>query len=656
MVINNGGNVGIGTSAPAEKLHIVGGSIRIDDGTKPYTLPSSDGSIGYIMQTDGAGTVSWVDPATLSDGDWIKGTGTVYNNTDRIGVGTANPSSAAMMHISNTSSYQHSLLVNAQSTTTSFQNGIYVYMIQGSSGPANAIHTFVNANGTNIARGLSTTLDVGNTVNPTSIYGASVYFQGGSSTFNNNSYGFYANFSGLTTASGANKYGVYVTGENKNYFSSSVGIGAQSPNNALEIYQNNSISSPFFLPTIKITADNTGGLIPSIILLNFDNNSSPPVFTFGKSRGSVSSPSAVLYNDALGEISFMGETGAGSYLGAQITAMASQNFSVSQQGTSLDFKTVSNGSTTLTSKLFIAGNGNVGIGTSTPGAQLHVVGGSSRFEPSSNGYAIISPYSGTPQFLMTDGSSWTVGIRSSGPTYFNGGNVGIGTSSPTNKLTIIGSATNNAILYVKNNSTTNPKGLIIDLPNVSVGGNCGTPTTSTTDNFIEFRRNGTLLGGVFAGSPPNGVCYAQTSDRRLKTNIQDYENALSLIEKMKPRVYEWKANPGHKEVGFIAQELYEVFPQVVTGTPDGDPKTSPMMVDYGKLTPVAIQGVKELNQKLKQQQQLIEKLQAELQSLKQQNQELKAENHTIKQKLQDLDNLKAEVEHIKTYLKMESKK
>lgn len=54
-----------GTSFWDTGLEIHEGTISIGD-TNPYTMPGADGTANYVLQTDGAGTVSWVDGSTLA--------------------------------------------------------------------------------------------------------------------------------------------------------------------------------------------------------------------------------------------------------------------------------------------------------------------------------------------------------------------------------------------------------------------------------------------------------------------------------------------------------------------------------------------------------------------------------------------------------------
>ena len=85
----NNTNVGIGTSNPNFKLHVVGGLIVVDDGSNPYSLPLADGNPGEFLQTNGVGTTSWQPVPTAKWG----GTGvtTLATASDNVGIGTTNP-------------------------------------------------------------------------------------------------------------------------------------------------------------------------------------------------------------------------------------------------------------------------------------------------------------------------------------------------------------------------------------------------------------------------------------------------------------------------------------------------------------------------------------------------------------------------------------
>jgi hypothetical protein len=92
-----------------------------------------------------------------------------------------------------------------------------------------------------------------------------------------------------------------------------------------------------------------------------------------------------------------------------------------------------------------------------------------------------------------------------------------------------------------------------------------------------------------------GAC---TSDARLKTEIKTLENVLDNIMKMNPVEFDWsetyyqyeslKEKGKLKSLGFIAQEMREIYPEVVQLTHDGY-----YYIIYNELNSVLVEGIKE---------------------------------------------------------------
>jgi hypothetical protein len=95
-----------------------------------------------------------------------------------------------------------------------------------------------------------------------------------------------------------------------------------------------------------------------------------------------------------------------------------------------------------------------------------------------------------------------------------------------------------------------------------------------------------------------------SSDARLKTNIRQVEGALDKLERIRGVAFEWAEAespsaladvPGKPSIGVVAQEVEEVFPEVVSiYAPDPDSEEEYKAVDYDGLTSVLIEAVKEL--------------------------------------------------------------
>jgi len=99
-------------------------------------------------------------------------------------------------------------------------------------------------------------------------------------------------------------------------------------------------------------------------------------------------------------------------------------------------------------------------------------------------------------------------------------------------------------------------------------------------------------GLTLLNSSAHGVIKAHSlatySDETLKTNIAPIDSALDKVQQLQGVTYDWKSD-GTADIGFIAQEVKEIIPQVVYGgKEDGD-----LGLDYGSLTALLAEAIKE---------------------------------------------------------------
>ena len=86
------------------------------------------------------------------------------------------------------------------------------------------------------------------------------------------------------------------------------------------------------------------------------------------------------------------------------------------------------------------------------------------------------------------------------------------------------------------------------------------------------------------------------SDKRLKTDIEPIVNALDKVSQMQGVYYKRNdIDNAKQQVGVLAQDMEAVLPQVVL-TADDEMQTK--SVDYGKLTAVLIESIKQLRNEL----------------------------------------------------------
>jgi len=340
----------------------------------------------------------------------------------------------------------------------------------------------------------------------------------------------------------------------------------------------------------------------------------------------------------------------------------------------------SNGSSDI---LSLTNSGNVGIGTTSPTSTLDVYNSQTsginaiakfRWNNASSGGSIdftnqtpttlgrisnISDSNGNPLVFSIYNNSLTLieAMRISGS-----GNVGIGTTSPANALSVF---TSNSTIASFTRDLTTDATLNIGADNdgtyletagihnlrvltngsermrITSGGNVMVNLTSTsayldgkfnsfgnstvpaacfkTESSSQFTTSfwnaasGTVTlqqfvhgtGQTLVGSiTSNGTStsYNTSSDYRLKQDLKPI-NGLDLISQIKVYDYEWKSDET-RAYGVLAHELQEVIPQAVTGEKDAEQMQS---VDYSKLVPILVQAIQEQQKQIEELKTLINK-------------------------------------------------
>jgi hypothetical protein len=284
-----------------------------------------------------------------------------------------------------------------------------------------------------------------------------------------------------------------------------------------------------------------------------------------------------------------------------------------------------NGGSPSNLHMHISNAGNVGIGTTSPSQPLYI-SGAGNYDPTSSGGQTTNgilirgggtvgdnTYTAGIGFAHGNGTSGISGLQTDGTdqdrmglaffTHASGtgtaasseamrieanGNVGIGTSSPSNKL----EATTSASQYTGRFDYTGSSGGAYGCLKLRISAN-------TSPSFIDFFYDGysttNPVGAIVTGG--TNVLYQSYSDYRLKENVEDLTGALDRVNNLQPKTFNYINAPETTNEGFIAHELQEVVPQAVSGERDGtneDGTPKYQGVDNAHIVPLLVGAIKEL--------------------------------------------------------------
>ncbi len=215
------------------------------------------------------------------------------------------------------------------------------------------------------------------------------------------------------------------------------------------------------------------------------------------------------------------------------------------------------------------------------------------------------------------------------------GYLGIGTTTPVRLLHVYDDAAGFVSRFENINTASTADGIIIQIGPTSNPG--------AGNHFINFEDgDGTVVGKV-QGDGSGGVTYNTTSDRRIKRNIVDTHYGIEDVLNIQVRDY----NPLNSEkdvTGFIAQELFEVYPLAVS---PGETEDEIWTVDYSRVTPLLTKGLQDIYGMCKA-------TDADLLKISKLSQQNKRDIASLKKKLEEKDKaineLKSELRTIKAIL------
>jgi hypothetical protein len=562
-------NVGVGTLTPSEKLDVVGGNLKLSTAGSRLIFP--DGTF-QTTAASGTGTGSFIlnAPASQQTGSFnLSGNGTLG--------GTLTTGGTVVVD-------------NADSNTGTTAN----FLRFGSGGSGEGIGSKRNAGG--------------------------------------NQYGldFYTSSANRMTITNAGRVGIGTTSPagGLHVNTGGAGIGSGSPGVVLN-------GAPNDYPMMELR----GGTTAVAPYIDFAETSAVDFSTRLQSAGGtlyVSNTGAATALSVNGGAAVTGSATVGNNL--QITNNLAVDNAAGNTGTignalrfggfsgeGIGSKRSSGGNqygldfyTSSAARMSITGSGNVGIGTSAPNAPLQLGNTLANrklvlYESANNDHEFLGfgingntlryqVANGGDNHVFFSGSSATTSrelMRISGS-----GNVGIGTATPATALDVTSGAGTQLTIT---STAGDPNGVIaITVPN--------TPACAGCSELIQFSRAGYgVIGSITMNAAGTGINYVNTSDKRLKEHIGRTRFGLADLLKLEVKDYNFIGQPAsQRNTGFLAQDLFKVYPEAVKEGDYGTTVTNQWGVDYGKLTPLLVQAIQD-------QQALIVAQQAELDALKQQN-------------------------------------
>ncbi len=243
--------------------------------------------------------------------------------------------------------------------------------------------------------------------------------------------------------------------------------------------------------------------------------------------------------------------------------------------------------------------GNVGIGTTNPQNRLDVGGSSGAiisFGTMSTALNAGTPNAGHSEIGSTWDDNFFVRTFDDGPNP----NFSIGVGDGAGGWKHVPIMWNGMLILNGSGRSWCPScGVPVDADHradmvINSAGNVGIGTTSPT-NILTVAQNST--------TDPIADCWTVYSSRRWKKDIHPIQDALEKVSRLRGVSFRWKET-GKEDIGVIAEEVAEVVPEAVSFAKDGEIQG----VSDHQLVAILIEAVKDQERRIREQESRIDSL------------------------------------------------
>ena len=282
-----------------------------------------------------------------------------------------------------------------------------------------------------------------------------------------------------------------------------------------------------------------------------------------------------------------------------VTLTAGNNISITPSGNSLSIaanvvrNSLDAADGSPVNALYVDNSGSVGIGTTTPTQKLNVVGNIEATQ--------VTGVGGSELILRTP----TRGEPGRYRVHFANNSVGPFVGDDTEKQFYSfasgwgGTRAYDAEVQVHGRATSNwgaYLGMTHDGTNGQISTDVGSIMLSPASNVGIKATTATNILTIQQGSATDPIADAWTvySSRRWKRNIQPISDPLGKTRRLEGVTFEWKES-GKPDIGLIAEDVAKVIPEVVAMEENGVDARS---VDYARLVAVLIESIKVLDSRV----------------------------------------------------------